>query len=250
MAAAEASGAPILDELAATSRDAYRNLVIEDPGFVDFFRLVTPIDEIGTLRLGSRPASRSGGGTAARRAPQPLAIADLRAIPWVFAWSQARIDLPGWYGLGSALDAYVAAHGDQGERDVLRLYRTWPFFASLIDNAELSLARADIGVARQYAALATGDDHARRWSAIESEHRRTVGWLSRITGWERLMDGDPELRRRIVLRDPYVDSLSAMQVMLLGRLRARPDDDPERGALLRLVQLTVNGIAGGLQATG
>ena len=103
---------------------------------------------------------------------------------------------------------------------LLRLYRTWPFFASLIDNAELSLARADIGVARQYAALATGDDHARRWSAIESEHRRTVAWLARITGWERLMDGDPELRRRIVLRDPYVDSLSAMQVMLLGRLRA------------------------------
>ena len=247
VAAAESSGAPILDELAATSRDAYRRLVIEDPGFVDFFRLVTPIDEIGTLRLGSRPASRSGG--AGRRA-QPLAIADLRAIPWVFAWSQARIDLPGWYGLGTALDAYVAAHGEQGERDALRLYRTWPFFASLVDNAELSLARADIGVARQYAALATGDDHARRWSAIESEHRRTVAWLARITGWERLMDGDPELRRRIVLRDPYVDSLSAMQVMLLGRLRSRPDDDPERGALLRLVQLTVNGIAGGLQATG
>ena len=132
----------------------------------------------------------------------------------------------------------------------LRLYRTWPFFASLLDNAELSLARADIGVARQYAALASGDDHARRWSAIESEHRRTVAWLARITGRERLMDGDPELRRRIVLRDPYVDSLSAMQVMLLGRLRARPDDDPERAALLRLVQLTVNGIAGGLQATG
>ena len=133
---------------------------------------------------------------------------------------------------------------------MLRLYRTWPFFASLIDNAELSLARADIGVARQYAALASGDDHARRWSAIESEHRRTVGWLARITGWERLMDGDPELRRRIVLRDPYVDSLSAMQVMLLRRLRERPDGDPDRDRLLRLVQMTVNGIAGGLQATG
>ncbi|HET9346204.1 MAG TPA: phosphoenolpyruvate carboxylase [Candidatus Limnocylindrales bacterium] len=248
VAAVETSGAPILDELAATSREAYRSLVIDDPAFVEFFRLVTPIDEIGTLRLGSRPASRSGGGAGHRTLP--LAIADLRAIPWVFAWSQARIDLPGWYGLGSALDAYAAAHGEQGERDLVRLYRTWPFFSSLVDNAELSLARADIGVARQYAALATSDDHARHWSAIESEHRRTVAWLARITGWERLMDGDPELRRRIVLRDPYVDSLSAMQVMLLRRLRSRPDDDPERSALLRLVQLTVNGIAGGLQATG
>jgi phosphoenolpyruvate carboxylase len=247
VAKAEEAGAPVLDEVAATSRDAYRRLVIDDPGFVDFFRLVTPIDEIATLRLGSRPAARSG---AAGRRATPLTIADLRAIPWVFAWSQARIDLPGWFGLGSAFEAYVAAHGDAAERELVRLYRTWPFLASLLDNAELSLARADIGVARQYAALATGPDHARRWSAIESEHRRTVAWLARVTGRERLLDGDLELRRRIVLRDPYVDSLSAMQVMLLGRLRARPDDDPERERLLRLVQLTVNGIAGGLQATG
>ena len=248
VAAAEEAGAPILDELAATSRDAYRSLVNDDLGFVGFFRLVTPIDEIATLRLGSRPASRGSGGGARR--DDELSIADLRAIPWVFAWSQARIDLPGWFGLGAAFDAYAAAHGESGERELVRLYRSWPFFASLLDNAELSLARADIGVARQYAALAPGDDHARRWSAIESEHRRTVAWLLRITGREQLLAGDLELRRRIVLRDPYVDSLSAMQVMLLGRLRARPPDDPERERLLRLVQLTVNGIAGGLQATG
>jgi phosphoenolpyruvate carboxylase len=247
VAAAEATGAPILDELAATSRDAYRSMVVDDPGFIDFFHLVTPIDEIASHRLGSRPAARSG----ARRA-EAMTIADLRAIPWVFAWSQARIDLPGWFGLGSAFEAYAARHGEAGERELIRLYRAWPFFASLLDNAELSLARADIGVARQYAALAIGasDDHARRWSAIESEHRRTVAWLLRITGREQLLAGDLELRRRIVLRDPYVDSLSAMQVMLLGRLRARPADDPERERLLRLVQLTVNGIAGGLQATG
>jgi phosphoenolpyruvate carboxylase len=247
VAAAEATGSPVLDELAATSRNAYSSLV-DEPGFVEFFRLVTPIDEIATLRLGSRPVARRGGAAGSRAAA--LSIADLRAIPWVFAWSQARIDLPGWYGLGTALEAWAATNGEPGERELHRLYRSWPFFASLIDNAELSLARADIGVARQYAALASGDDHARRWSAIESEHRRTVSWLARITGRERLMDGDPELRRRMILRDPYVDSLSAMQVMLLARLRARPDDDPDRAALFRLVQLTVNGIAGGLQATG
>jgi phosphoenolpyruvate carboxylase len=247
VAAAEETGAAILDELAATSRKAYRDLVIDDPGFVGFFRLVTPIDEVASLRLGSRPAARSGGSHS-----EALSIADLRAIPWVFAWSQARIDLPGWFGLGSAFEAWATGHGEAGERELIRLYRSWPFFASLLDNAELSLARADIGVARQYAALAIGatEEHARRWSAIESEHRRTVAWLLRITGREQLLAGDLELRRRIVLRDPYVDSLSAMQVMLLGRLRARPADDPEREELLRLVQLTVNGIAGGLQATG
>ena len=250
VAAAEETGAPILDELAATSSEAYRSLVVDDPGFVSFFRLVTPIDEIATLRLGSRPAARGRAGTRTAAGEPSPTIADLRAIPWVFAWSQARIDLPGWFGLGSAFEAYASANGERGVRELARLYRSWPFFASLLDNAELSLARADIGVARQYAALAPGDGHARRWAAIETEHRRTVDWLARITGRERLLDGDPELRRRIILRDPYVDSLSALQVMLLARLRACEPEDPQRERLLRLVQLTVNGIAAGLQATG
>ena len=246
---AEETGGPILDELAATSRDAYRSLVLDDPGFVDFFRLVTPIDEIATLRLGSRPAARGRSASRSSTEPPPR-IADLRAIPWVFAWAQARIDLPGWFGLGSALEAFGQRRGEAGLRELTRLYRTWPFLASLIDNAELALARADIGVARQYAALAPGDDHARRWATIEAEHRRTVAWLARLTGRDRLLEDEPELRRRIGLRDPYVDSLSALQVMLLARLRACEPDDPERDRLLRLVQLTVNGIAAGLQATG
>jgi phosphoenolpyruvate carboxylase len=246
---AEETGGPILDELAATSRDAYRMLVLDDPGFVDFFRLVTPIDEIATLRLGSRPAARGRSAGRSSTEPPPR-IADLRAIPWVFAWAQARIDLPGWFGLGSALEAFGQRRGEAGLRELTRLYRTWPFLASLIDNAELALARADIGVARQYAALAPGDDHARRWATIEAEHRRTVAWLARLTGRDRLLEDEPELRRRIGLRDPYVDSLSALQVMLLARLRACEPNDPERDRLLRLVQLTVNGIAAGLQATG
>ena len=247
--AAEASGGPILDDLAATSREAYRSLVLDDPGFVDFFRLVTPIDEIATLRLGSRPAARARSGARSAGEPAPR-IADLRAIPWVFAWAQARIDLPGWFGLGSALESFAERRGEAGMRELGRLYRTWPFLASLIDNAELALARADIGVARQYAALASGDEHARRWATIEAEHGRTVAWLARLTGRSQLLEDEPELRRRIGLRDPYVDSLSALQVMLLARLRACDPDDPERDRLLRLVQLTVNGIAAGLQATG
>ncbi|MEA2607526.1 MAG: phosphoenolpyruvate carboxylase, partial [Chloroflexota bacterium] len=260
LAPVEAAGGVLLDELAATSRAAYRALV-EAPGFVAFFRLATPIDEIATLRLGSRPAARGRsavraagtdagpGGAGVATAIGPDSIADLRAIPWVFAWSQARIELPGWYGLGSALEAHAAAHGDPGIATLGRLYARWPFFASLVDNAELALARADLGVARQYAALA-GDTAIGPWAAIESEYARTVGWLARLTGRDRLLEREPELRRRMGLRDPYVDSLSEMQVTLLARLRGSGPDDPERARLLRLVQLTVNGIAAGLQRTG
>ncbi len=257
LAPIEAAGGALLDELAAASRSAYRGLV-EAPGFVSFFRLATPIDEIATLRFGSRPAARGRaaapprdgrGGPAAASPAGPGSIADLRAIPWVFAWSQARIELPGWYGLGAALEAHVAAHGEAGLATLGRLYARWPFFASLVDNAELALARADLGVARQYAALA-GDTATGPWAAIEAEYARTVGWLARLTGRDRLLDRDPELRRRMGLRDPYVDSLSEMQVTLLARLRACEPDDPERTRLLRLVQLTVNGIAAGLQRTG
>ena len=256
VAGVEAAGREILDELAESSRQAYRRLV-DAPGFVAFFRLATPIDEIATLRLGSRPAARgrarpaSSAGTASAEASARPAdsIADLRAIPWVFAWSQARIELPGWFGLGSALDSYAAAHGDRPIEALGRLYGRWPFLASLIDNAELALARADLGVARQYAALA-GDAAEGPWAAIEAEYARTVGWLARLTGRERLLEREPELRRRMGLRDPYVDSLSELQVTLLARLRACAPDDPDRERLLRLVQLTVNGIAAGLQRTG
>jgi phosphoenolpyruvate carboxylase len=254
--AAEGAGAALLDELAATSRDVYRALV-EAPGFVDFFRLATPIDEIATLRLGSRPAARgrAGGPTPKPAEPSPApapptaSIADLRAIPWVFAWSQSRIELPGWFGLGSALEAHGSTAGSRGTAALARLYGRWPFLSSLIDNAELSLARADLGVGRQYAALA-GAPGEPFWSTIEAEYVRTVAWIGRITGRERLLDHDPELRRRLGLRDPYVDSLSELQVTLLGRLRATAADDPGRARLLRLVQLTVNGIAAGLQRTG
>ncbi len=129
-------GAPILAELAATSRATYRTLVHDDPGFASFFRDVTPIRELSDLRLGSRPAARG------RREVAP-SIDALRAIPWTFAWAQARINLPGWYGLGSALDAYQLAHGDAGLEAIARLGRDWPFLSSLIDNAEMSLAKAD-----------------------------------------------------------------------------------------------------------
>jgi phosphoenolpyruvate carboxylase len=240
-----AEGGPILDELAGTSRRAYRALVHDDPGFASFFRDVTPITELSHLRLGSRPAAR---GRQAREAPP--SIDALRAIPWTFAWSQSRINLPGWYGLGTALEAYRASHGEAGLEILARLYRTWPFLSSLLDNAELSLAKADIGVARLYSRLATNQGDDRRWAAIETEYERAVSLLLRVTGHDQLLEEAPVLQRSISLRNPYVDSLSELQVRLLARLRSLEPDDPARPTVLRLVQLTVNGVAAGLQNTG
>ena len=245
-AAALRDGRPVLDELAAAARSAYRALVHDDPGFAGFFRDITPIAELSDLRLGSRPAARGRSRTDA-----PPAIDALRAIPWTFAWTQSRIGLPGWYGLGSALEAYRAAHGEAGLAEIGRLYRTWPFLSSVLDNAETILATADMGVARRYATLVGTDEaNARRWSTIEAEYHRTVTLLLAVTGRQRLLDGAPVLQRSVALRNPYVDALSELQVRLLARLRAMGPDDPERPRVLRLVQLTVNGVAAGLQSTG
>ena len=164
-----AVGAPIMDELAATARAAYRALVHDDPAFAAFFRDITPIRELSDLRLGSRPAARG------RRDEAPT-IDSLRAIPWTFAWSQARINLPGWYGLGTALEAYRAAHGEAGLDAIARLARDWPFLSSLLDNAEMSLAKADMGVARLYAALATATG---RRPALGRRSRPSTGGRSR-----------------------------------------------------------------------
>jgi phosphoenolpyruvate carboxylase len=246
-AAAATAGGPMLDELSATARLAYRSLVHDDPAFAAFFREITPIAELSDLRLGSRPAARGRSGAAA---DEPPPIDALRAIPWTFAWSQTRINLPGWYGLGTALEAYASIHGETGLREISRLYRSWPFLASVLDNAEMILAKADMGIGRRYASLARSGGAEARWAAIEAEYQRTVAWLLRITGRDRLLDGAPVLQRSIALRNPYVDALSEVQVRLLRRLRALGPDDPARAFHQRLVQLSVNGVAAGLQNTG
>jgi phosphoenolpyruvate carboxylase len=252
-AAADAlhDGGPILAELAATARTEYRALVHDDPRFAAFFRDITPIAELSGLRLGSRPAARGRArGADDDEPPDAPPIDALRAIPWTFAWSQARINLPGWYGLGSALQAYERARGPAGLAEIARLYRAWPFLSSVIDNAEMILAKADMGVARRYATLVRSADGERVWATIEAEYHRTVDLLLRVTGSERLLDGAPVLQRAIALRNPYVDALSELQVRLLARYRSMAPDDPDRGRVLRLVQLSVNGVAAGLQNTG
>ncbi len=246
LSAAIEAGAAVMDELAADARAAYRALVYDDPGFAAFFRAATPIAEISALRLGSRPAARRRAGGDDEAPP----IEELRAIPWVFSWTQGRVELPGWYGLGAALAAYRERHGDPVLDRIGDLYRRWPFLGSVLDNAELSLARVDLGVARRYAALATAPGDDQRWRAIETEYGRTVELLLRVVGRDRLLDGAPTLQRSIALRTPYIDTLSELQVRLLADLRRRAPDDPERSTLLRLVQQTVNGVAAGLQSTG
>ncbi|HEY8168582.1 MAG TPA: phosphoenolpyruvate carboxylase [Candidatus Limnocylindrales bacterium] len=248
-AQAATAGAAVMDELAEAAEAAYRALVWDDPEFPVFFRSATPITELSALRLGSRPAAR-GHRTSQDETPTTAWMASLRAIPWVFAWSQTRLALPGWYGLGSAIEAFRRAHGRSGMTTLRRLYRQWPFFETVLDNAELVLARSDLAVAADHARLAEGPATERIWASIEREHRLTVDLLLRVTGRERLLDGLDDLQRSIALRAPYADSLSELQVRVLRRLRHTEPGDPERDRLLRLVHLTVNGVAAALQGTG
>lgn len=218
------------DRLAEQGRKAYRALVWEDPAFLDFFSAATPIDEIAALPIGSRPSKRRAGG-----------LESLRAIPWVFAWTQNRSLLPGWYGVGSAL-AEVGTT-PEGAEALARMYREWPYFHTVIDNVEMVLGKSDMGIAALYAALAPASTQA-LWRRIRAEHLRTRRWVKRITGSDRILDGNVSLQRSIALRNPYVDPLSFLQVELLRRKRAG-EPHAERALLLSL-----SGIAAGMRNTG
>ncbi|MGZ8630009.1 MAG: phosphoenolpyruvate carboxylase [Actinomycetota bacterium] len=209
-----------------TSREAYERLV-RSPGFVRFFRKVTPIAQISTLPIASRPVSRSVG--------ESDELDDLRAIPWVFAWGQSRVNLPGWYGLGAGLDAVARERG--GLATLRAMFRDWPFFTAMVENAELSLAKADPAIAELYLARGGRDDLA---ADIRDEMVRTTDLVLQVAGHPRLLDCRPELQQAVELRNPYVDALSFLQLRFLdGRGRAE-----------RLVQATVNGVAAGLRNTG
>jgi phosphoenolpyruvate carboxylase len=221
--------------MAEASERAWRTLV-DRPGFAEFFAMVTPYSEIEHMSIGSRPPRR-GEGTD---------LASLRAIPWVFAWSQNRCNLPGWYGLGSGLAAVAEEPG--GIETLRGMYREWAHFTSVIENVQLSLTKADLPIAQLYLRLGEDADVARR---IEEEYERTVKLVLDVTQQERLLERRVVLRRAIELRNAYVDALSFLQLRFLGELRGASARTPEREAQLRrLVQLTVNGLAAGLQNTG
>ena len=234
LAAAEARFLPAAERMAAASEAAWRDLV-EREGFAEFFARTSPLEELGLLPLGSRPARRGGSGD----------LASLRAIPWVFAWTQNRCNLPGWYGLGTGL-AVLA--DEPGGLDRLRAMQAgWPFFASLLENAEMSLAKADPLIAGRYLDLGGRPDLV---AAIREEYRRTRALVLRVNGSSRLLQRRPVLRQAVDLRNPYVDALSFLQVRFLSELRDGIAGDAERARVRDLVLLTVNGVAAGLQNTG
>jgi phosphoenolpyruvate carboxylase len=220
--------------MATGSEAAYRKLVSR-PGFVEYFIRVTPIEELSELPIGSRPARRSAGAD----------LEDLRAIPWVFAWSQNRCNLPGWYGLGAGLQVLVDEPG--GVARLRQMYAEWPFFTSLIDNAEMSLAKADALIAGLYLDLGGRPELT---EAIRDEFRRTRTLVMQVTDSDRPLARRRILRNAVDLRNPYVDALSFLQVRFLGELRAGVADTQRAARIADLVRLTVNGVAAGLQNTG
>jgi phosphoenolpyruvate carboxylase len=226
----------VLDDLAARAQRAYADLVHETPGFVEYFKESTPVSEIGSLNIGSRPTSRK----------PTTQISDLRAIPWVLAWSQSRVMLPGWYGTGTAFEDWVAE--GEGRLEVLQdLYRRWPFFATVLSNMAQVMAKADMGLAARYSELV--DDEALRhrvFDKILAEHDRSIAMLKLITGQEDLLADNPALARSVFNRFPYLEPLNHLQVELLRRFRSGDEDElVQRGILL-----TMSGLATALRNSG
>jgi phosphoenolpyruvate carboxylase len=225
-----------MDAISAAAFGAFRELVYETPGFVEFFRSATPVGELSQLNIGSRPASR----TASTR------IEDLRAIPWVFSWSQARLMLPGWYGAGTGFDTW-AAEDERRVQQLVDLHRDWPFFRSVISNMAMVLAKSDLVIAERYVDLADDPESAATiFRRIRAEHRLTTRWVQRITGTAELLGDNPRLARSIRNRFAYLVPMHHLQVEMMRRRRGGDDDE----LVARAIQLTLNGLATGLRNSG
>jgi phosphoenolpyruvate carboxylase len=231
----------VMDRLSALAFAAYRALVYETPGFTQYFRESTPLAAIATLNIGSRPASRTGSDR----------IEDLRAIPWVFSWAQSRVMLPGWYGFGSAVTAWLAEVPD-GLPTLQRMARTWPFFRSLLSNMDMVLAKSDLAIASRYAELVSDATlRATIFGHIEREWQRTRDALQSITGQQRFLAENRLLERSIANRFPYMDPLNHLQIAMLRRLRmAEASGEPVDERLQRGIHITINGISAGLRNSG
>ncbi len=226
-----------MEQLAELGRQSFRQLVYETEGFLEFWQQTTPIGELAQLPIGSRPVKRQKGG-----------FEQIRAIPWMFSWTQNRAIIPSWYGVGTALETYAQQHGWDGLK---QMYQQWPFFKALIENIEFDLAKADIGIASIYAALV--EDEVLReqiFSQIEGEYRRAVTCVGLLTGHAAPLDGVPVIKRSIESRNPYIDPLNFIQVQLLQDLRQLSPEAPDYQELLDGVLTTINGIAAGMKTTG
>ncbi|HEY1480267.1 MAG TPA: phosphoenolpyruvate carboxylase [Gaiellales bacterium] len=234
-----AEGAEVMRELGQRSLATY-SAFVHDPAFPQFFHRFTPIDELALLEIGSRPARRPGGGGE---------LSSLRAIPWVFSWTQNRSLLPAWYGVGTALGPL--ADSSQGLRTLRTLYRDWPFFRALVENVEMSLAKASIRICRLYLDLVPESaERDRMYALIVGEHERTVEAILSVVRAAELLDRHPSLQRTIRLRNPYVDPINAVQVELLHAWRDPALDDEGRERLRRPLARSIAGIAAGLRNTG
>lgn len=242
----ETTWATLVEKISQRAYTQYRTLV-KKPAFLRYFHETTPIDHIDRLNIGSRPARRK----------KTEEISDLRAIPWVFSWTQARVNLPSWYGVGSALEWWVEEGGEtekmEGRESRLaqlrEMYREWPFFTTVLDNVQVGLCKGDIEIAALYAELTDAGVRAEVFSDLEAEFERTRNLVLAITGYGELLDNEQWLQRSIKLRNPYVDPLNYLQIALLRRLQSDPP--PANIEQLRQAMLlSVNGIAAGLQNTG
>ncbi|ODN71332.1 Phosphoenolpyruvate carboxylase [Methylobrevis pamukkalensis] len=229
-----------IEALSGLSLASFRKL-IEQPGLIDYFNAASPVEELALLKLGSRPARRFGA----------KALSDLRAIPWVFAWSQNRHLVTGWYGLGTAFDAFLKFRGEEGRAHLREMFERSRFFRLLIDEAEKTLYLSDMGIARLYAGLVPDEETRERiLGMIEAEHARTVDHVLALSGSRVLAERFPMLSRRIEHVRPMIDRTNRMQVDLLREFRAAPQDGEARDAILSPLLLSMNVIAGGLGWTG
>jgi len=229
-----------MDEISLGAFNKYRDLVYYDPQFVDYFWNATVINEIAGLNIGSRPASRK----------KTRAVEDLRAIPWVFSWSQSRLMVPGWYGFGTAVKTYIETHGDAGLPKLQEMFKTWQFFQAQLSNMDMVLSKTNISIAQRYANLVPDKELGSRiFGKIRDEWQLTIDMLFAITGQTRLLQSNPLLERSIQNRFPYLDPINHLQVELMQKYRAQPEDEQDE-KILRGLQLTINGISAGLRNSG
>jgi len=226
-----------MEELSKAAYAAYRGLVYDTEGFERYFWSSTVITEIASLNIGSRPASRK----------KTTAIGDLRAIPWVFSWAQCRLMLPGWFGFGSAVKAFIEAHPEDGLDALKAMYKRWPFFRTLLSNMDMVMSKSSLAIASRYARLC--EDVALRekiFARIAREWRDSVDALNAIMEQSQLLESNPLLDRSIRNRFPYLDPLNHVQVELLKLHRTRSTSEK----ILQGIQLTINGVSAGLRNSG